>query len=160
MREELSPRKKVCLLWNWGKHSPFRFQLFTAETVPISIIIYLEKIKIIFRIELTFFQNHYTASGSPVDPIFPKFSLFVPFNRVNLWYYAIFLCFYFSTSYFIFELPCIVSFEPQHASDWPLFNKRFTVTVGCTWCFPLSRLCRDSKLAMRSYLNIEYESEE
>ena len=108
MREELSPRKKVCLLWNWGKHSPFRFQLFTAETVTISIMIYLEKIKTIFRIELTFFQNHYTASGSPVDPILPKFSLFVPFNRVNLWYFVMFFNFHFSDSYFMFKLPCMV----------------------------------------------------
>ena len=40
----------------------------------------------------------------------------------------------------MFKLPCIVSFESLHGSDWPLFNKRFTVTVGCTWCCPLSRL--------------------
>ena len=48
-------------------------------------------------------------------------------------------CFYFSDSYFIFKLPCMVSFEPLQGSDWSLSNKRFTVTVGCTWCAPLSR---------------------
>ena len=39
----------------------------------------------------------------------------------------------------MFKLPCMGSFESLHGSDWPLFNKRFTVTVGCTWCLPLSR---------------------
>ena len=88
---------------------------------------------------LTVFQIRFTASGSPVNFILPKFSLFVPFNRVNLWYFSIFFCFYFSDSYSIFEKPCMASFESLQGSYWPLSNKRFTVTVGCTWCFPLSR---------------------
>ena len=33
----------------------------------------------------------------------------------------------------------MASFESLQGSYWPLSNKRFTVTVGCTWCFPLSR---------------------
>ena len=93
MREELSPSKKVCLLWRLEKHSPFRLQLFTAETVTISITIYKEKIKTIFELSSPFFQNHFTASGSPVDFILPNFSPFLPFNRVNLWYFAIFFLF-------------------------------------------------------------------
>ena len=39
----------------------------------------------------------------------------------------------------MFKLPCMVSFESLHGSYWPFSNKRFTVTVGCTWCVPLSR---------------------
>ena len=39
----------------------------------------------------------------------------------------------------MFKQPCMVSFESLQGSYWPLFNKRFTVTVGCTWCLPLSR---------------------
>jgi len=88
---------------------------------------------------LTVFQIRFTASGSPVDFILPNFSLFVPFNRVNLWYFSIFFCFYFSDSYSMFKKPCMASFESLQGSYWSLFNKRFTVTVGCTWCFPLSR---------------------
>ena len=80
------------------------FQPFTAETVTISITIYKEKIKTIFELSSPFFQNHFTASGSPVDFILPNFSPFLPFNRLNLWYFAIFFCFYFSDPYFIFEL--------------------------------------------------------
>ena len=116
-----------------------RFQPFRAETVSISNTTYIAKRNILIQTKLTFFQNHFTASGSPVDFILPKFSLFVPFNRVNLWHFAIFFNFYFFDSNFMFELLCMVSFESLHGSDCPLFNKRFTVTVGCTWRFPLSR---------------------
>ena len=66
MREILLPSKKVCLLRGLGKHSPFWFQSFTAETVTISIMIYFEKMTIIFRIKLTLFQNRFTTYGSPV----------------------------------------------------------------------------------------------
>ena len=37
---------------------------------------YIAKIKIILRSVLTVFQNHFTASGSPVDFVLPTFSLF------------------------------------------------------------------------------------
>ena len=93
MREILSPSTKVCLLWGLGKESPFWLQLFTAETVNISNTTYIAKRNIILQTRLTFFQNHFTASGSPVDFILLIFSLFLPFNRVNLWYFSIFFCF-------------------------------------------------------------------
>ena len=96
-----------------------RFQPFRAETVSISNTTYIAKRNIIIQTKLTFFQNHFTASGSPVDFILPKFSLFVPFNRVNLWHFAIFFNFYFFDSYFMFELLCMVSFESLHGSVWP-----------------------------------------
>ena len=48
------------------------------ETVRISITTYIAKRKIVHRTKLTFFQNHFTASGSPVDFTLPFFSLFVP----------------------------------------------------------------------------------
>jgi len=119
--------------------SSSRLLSITEETASFSNTTYIAKRNIVLQTKLTFFQNHFTASGSPVDFILPNFSLFVTFNRVNLWYFTIFFCFHFSNSYFMFGLPCIVSFESLHGSDWPLSNKRFTVTVGCTWCFPLSR---------------------
>ena len=78
---------------------------------------------IVLQAKLTFFQNHLTASCSPVDSILLKFSLFVPFNRVNLWYFTIFFSFYFSDSYYIFKLPCMVSFESLHDSVWPWKRK-------------------------------------
>ena len=62
----------------------------------------------------------------------------------------------------MFKLPCMVSFESLHDSDWPLFNKRFTVTVGCTWCFLFQgqrEPCRGSKLTMHGSLNMKYESD-
>ena len=37
---------------------------------------YIAKIKIVVRSVLTVFQNHFTASGSPVDFVLPTFSLF------------------------------------------------------------------------------------
>ena len=109
-----------------------RFQPFRAETVSISNTTYIAKRNILIQTKLTFFQNHFTASGSPVDFILPNFSLFVKFNRVNLWYFSIFFCFYFSDSSSMFKKTCMASFESLQGSDWPLFNKRFTVTVGCT----------------------------
>ena len=90
-------------------------------------MIYQQKIKTIFefirsyfiRPYFTFFQNDFTTSGSPVDFILPFFSLFLPFNRVILWYFAIFFCFYFRDLYFMFKLPCMISFESLHGSVWP-----------------------------------------
>ena len=67
------------------------------ETVRISITTYIAKRKIVHRTKLTVFQNHFTASGSPVDFILPNFSLLPPFNRVNLWYFSIFFVFTFLT---------------------------------------------------------------
>ena len=50
-----------------------RFQPFRAETVSISNTTYIAKRNILIQTKLTFFQNHFTASGSPVDLILPKF---------------------------------------------------------------------------------------
>ena len=119
--------------------SRYRLLSITAATVSISITKYIAKRKIVHGTKLTNFQNRFTATDSPVDFILLNFSLFSPFNRVNLWYFSIIFCFYFSDSYSMFEKPCMASFESLQGSYWPLSNKRFTVTVGCTWCFPLSR---------------------
>ena len=83
----------------------------------------MAKRKIVHWTKLTVFQNQFTASGLPVDFILLNFSLFGPFNRVNLWYFAIFLNFYFSDSYFMVKLPCMGSFEPLHGSVWPWKRK-------------------------------------
>ena len=111
-----------------------RYQLLsiTAATVGISITKYIAKRKIVHGTKLTNFQNRFTASDSPVDFILLNFSLFLPFNRVNLWYFSIIFSFYFSDSYSMFEKPCMARFESLQGSDWPLFNKRLTVTVGIT----------------------------
>ena len=76
----------LSLRWN-GKMSRYRLWSITAGTVSISITKYIAKRKIVHRTKLTIFQNHFTTSGSLVDFILPNFSLFVPFNRVNLWYF-------------------------------------------------------------------------
>ena len=84
---------------------------------------YIAKRKIVHKIRLTFFQNQFTASGSPIDFILPNISLFVPFNRVNLWFFAIFFCFHSSDSYFMFKQPCMDSFGSLHGSVWPWKRK-------------------------------------
>ena len=112
-----------------------RFQPFTAETVTISIMIYLEKMNSIFRIKLTFFRNHFTASGSPVDFFFPKFSLFFRFNRVKLWYFSIFFCFYFSDAYFMLKLTWMVRFSAKQGAYWSIKGSmvRWEVTSGTSF---------------------------
>jgi len=103
--------------------SRYRLLSITAATVGISITKYIAKRKIVHGTKLTNFQNRFTASGSPVDFILLIFSLFVAFNRVNLWYFWIFFCFYFSESYSMFEEPCMACFQSLHGSDWPWKRK-------------------------------------
>ena len=103
--------------------SRYRLLSITAATVSISITKYIAKRKIVHGTKLTNFQNRFTATDSPVDFILLNFSLFSPFNRVNLWYFSIIFCFYFSDSYSMFEKPCMACFESLHGSDWPRKRK-------------------------------------
>ena len=121
--------------------SRYRLLSITAGTVSISITKYIAKRKIVHGTKLTNFQNRFTATDSPVDFILLNFSLFSPFNRVNLWYFSIIFCFYFSDSYSMFE-----KVHP-------------TVTVNLLLKRDQSEPCRDSKLTMHGNLNMYYESE-
>ena len=165
MREELSPTAHC--FFQSGAAVPSvvivlsRFQPFRAETVSISNTTYIAKRNILIQTKLTFFQNHFTASGSPVDSILPNFSLFGPFNRVNLWHFAIFFNFYFLThtsclncyAWLVLNLcmaPIVLFSTKGSPSRWDVPD--VSLFQGQT------EPCRDSKLTMHSSSNMKYES--
>ena len=78
--------EKVCLRWNQEKHSPFRFQPFTVETVTFWIAKYLPKIKIVFQSSESEQPTHLLIAilDQPVDQLASIFSVF-RFYCLNLW---------------------------------------------------------------------------
>ena len=75
--------------WGWLDHAPFERAFFCSQAKADNFrnMKYIAKIKIVLRSVLTVFQNHFTASGSPVDFVLPTFSLFFRLNRLNLNYF-------------------------------------------------------------------------
>ena len=57
-------------------HSRERFFCSQAKADKFRNMKYIAKIKIVLLSVLTVFQNHFTASGSPVDFVLTTFSLF------------------------------------------------------------------------------------
>merc|ERR1711911_105786 len=109
-----------------------------------------------------FFKNHFTTSGSPVDFILPNFSLFLPFNRVNLWYFAIFFVFIFltHTSCVNCHAWSVLSLCMAPIGPFPTKGSPSRWDVPDVFSFQgQPEPCRDSKLTMHSSLNMKYESE-
>ena len=142
--------------------SRYRLQSITAGTVSISITKYIAKRKIVHRTILTVFENHFTTSGLPVDFILPKFSLFLPFNRVNLWYFSIFFVFTFLTHTLCLKSHAwlVLSLCRAPIGSFSTKGSLSRWDVPDVFLFQgQSEPCRDSKLAMHGFLNIGYESE-
>ena len=114
--------------------------------------------KMILKKRLVTFENTNKYNFDlPVDSILLKFSLFVPFNRVNLWYFTIFFCFYFSDSYYTFKFHawwvlslCMTPFSLERGQH----QVHPTVTVNLLLKRSQSEPCRDSKLTMHGNLNM------
>ena len=107
-----------------------RFQPFTAETVSFWIIKHKPNRKATFRITHSPFNHHFRVTGWPAGFIGVLYSLFLRFNRVNLWLFSIF--FHFSFFWMILHGPvrdiCIVR-------GWALCL--LAVKEDFVRCFPL-----------------------